>query len=159
MNLQTNSVKRAIFVLLFIILVAVWSYDLLQLLPREPDAYSTTATGGSASESLSWDVRKIDQLSEIDYIGDPFQPFFIHPDTAVITAIERVAPNITPPDIAYLGLIQGQSGKQAIIQMADGYTEIVRPHDLVFGIKVLSFDDATFKYNYRGKVFMANRGQ
>lgn len=153
-----SSVKRMIFVALLAILAVIWGYNAYQLVPSGEGEYFRSANHTSSSfDSNKPDLNK--SIPSIDYEDDPFKPFFTKRKSKPIRSVAKAVENVVPPEMHYLGLVQDNDQKRAIIATGKSNTEIVEINDSVFDMRILSINDEFVKFKYKGKVFTVALGQ
>lgn len=153
-----SSVKRMIFVSLLVILAVIWGYNAYQLVPSGEGEYFRSV--GHTSDTLDAFALDSDRLiPSIDYGDDPFKPFFAKRKGKTIRSVAKMADVVIPPEMHYLGLVQDNDQKRAIIATGKSNTEIVEINDSVLDMRILSINDEFVKFKYKGKVFTVALGQ
>jgi hypothetical protein len=158
MSVSASSLKKVIFLILFLVLAGIWANNLYQLVPKWQEApfrLKDDRSEGSAASKVSGPSR----IPLAAYPQDPFQPFFKRVEEAPPLKIEKVEPEIIPPRLHFLGLVKGGKGKQALVGLEGGATEIVAAKDELWGVTIIGFDEEILKYKFKGKVVAESLGR
>jgi len=155
--MQASSVKRFILLILFLALLGVWGNNLYRLIPRKA-AFRIIEKNKPQADKRAL-ASNGNHIPDLEYAGDPFEPFFRKADSAAISAIEIVPLPAEPlPPIVFLGLVGGRGGRSAVIRLPGGATEIVNTGEEILGIKIMGIDNENLKFRYKGKSYTASLG-
>ncbi len=154
-----RSIKKALFLVLLVILATVWSYNIYQMVPSGGSEYYKKVEKSGNDKNLKRKLIPQDVDLGNDNTEDPFEPFFTRINIKRISTVTKKEDPISPPRVRYLGLIKDKNRIKGIIDIGNGFTEIVEKNDELFEIKILNLDDENVKFRYKGKVFSAVLGE
>jgi hypothetical protein len=155
-------IKKAIFIVLLAVLAIVWGRNIYQMITAGSDIYYKDVIDNVQKGRSALVLKKNQiQLPEVNYSGDPFEPFFMRKIERPINSITKIdiKDRKIPPDIHFLGLIKKEESKYAIIELGGNTSEIVQIGDEINDIKILDFDDDSLKCRYDKKIHKIAIGQ
>jgi len=154
-----RSIKKAIFLVLLVILSGVWGYNIYQMVPSGGSEFYKRVDKSVDDKNVKRESKPSDIAFGNEYKEDPFEPFFTRINIKQISTVTKKGDPITPPRIRYIGLIKDKNRTKGIIEIGNGITEIVEKNEELFEIKILNLDEENVKFRYKGKVFSAVLGE
>jgi hypothetical protein len=155
---ESNKVKKVIFLVFLVIAIGVWGYNLTLFFPKT-DQFKVVRTDREKGSKLSPQATSQTNLSQQDFVyessfKDPFTPFFLLEKPKPKVDAKKAPPKPEPPPpFAISGIVWDKKSPYAVISGPNGETYVVRKGDMVGEIKISQIEPKQVWFLFKGRKY------